>query len=108
VSAPVCRSFTRPKLIHGIEWKMFYLILLACMLVCFIGIWNPRRLLMLPIVYFGPYTFFRWAGRQDSQWSSIYTSALTNRTIWRAGADPTKPDPTPPKRVIFRMPKFNA
>ena len=58
MSSPVCRAFTRPKLIHGIEWRMFYLILLGCMLVGYTALWNPRRLLLLPIVYFGPYTFF--------------------------------------------------
>jgi type IV secretory pathway TrbD component len=108
VSSPVCRAFTRPKLIHGIEWRMFYLILLGCMLVGYTALWNPRRLLLLPIVYFGPYTFFRWAGKHDDQWSAVYPRALRNRTIFFAGADATKPEPAPPRKVIFDFPKFNA
>jgi type IV secretory pathway VirB3-like protein len=108
VSSPVCRSFTRPKLIHGIEWKMFYLILLGCMLVGFTALWNPRRLLLMPIIYFGLYVTFRWAGKHDSQWAAVYPVALSNRTIFLAGADASKPGPKPPRRVIFKFPKFNA
>jgi type IV secretory pathway VirB3-like protein len=106
--SPVCRAFTRPKLIHGIEWKMFYLILLGCMMVTFVSLWNPRRLLLLPLVYFGPYTFFRWAGKHDPQWSAVYFKALTNRTVFLAGGDPRQADPAPPRKVIFELPKFNA
>jgi type IV secretory pathway TrbD component len=106
--SPVCRAFTRPKLIHGIEWKMFYLILLGCMAVAFTALWNPARLFLLPIVYFGPYTFFRWAGKHDAQWAAVYPMALKNRTIYFAGGDPRKADPAPPRRVIFEFPKFNA
>ena len=108
MSSPVCRSFTRPKLIHGIEWKMFYLILLGCILVGFTALWNPRRLLLLPIIYLGLYVTFRWAGKHDNQWGTVYPTALINRQIWLAGADPTKPDPRPPRTTIFRFPKFNA
>jgi len=107
MSAPVCRAFCRPKLIHGVEWRVFYLILLSCMLVGFSALWNWERLILIPIVYFGPYTFFRWAGKHDPQWSVIYPMALKNRTIFFAGSDPRQPDPTPPKRVIFPFPKFN-
>jgi hypothetical protein len=87
---------------------MFYLILLGCIFVGFTALWNPRRLLLLPIIYLGPYVMFRWAGKHDPQWASIYPTALTNRTIWFAGADPAKSDPAPPRRTIFRFPKFNA
>ena len=106
--SPVCRAFTRPKLIHGIEWKMFYLILLGCLMLAFLALWNPRRLLLLPIVYFILYIPFRWAGRHDAQWSEVYPLALRNRTIYFAGADPRQADPAPPRRVIFELPKFNA
>jgi hypothetical protein len=105
---PVCRAFTRPKLIHGVEWKMFYLILLGCLLLAFMSLWNPRRLLLLPVVYFGPYTFSRWAGKHDDQWGSIYPTALRHQTIYFAGADPRQADPAPERRVIFEKPKFNA
>jgi hypothetical protein len=87
---------------------MFYLILLGCILVGFLSIWNPRRLLLLPIVYFGPYTLFRWAGKHDPQWSAVHPRARVNCTIFFAGADPTRPDPKPPRKVIFEFPKFNA
>jgi type IV secretory pathway TrbD component len=105
--SPVCRAFTRPKLIHGIEWRVYYLILLACMMVGFSALWSPARLLLLPLVYVGPYTFFRWAGKHDAQWASIYPMALRNRTIFFAHGDPRTADPEAPDRVIFPMPKFN-
>ena len=107
MSAAVCRAFTRPKLIHGIEWRVYYLILLACMLVGFSALWAPLRLLLLPVIYGGPYIFFRWAGKHDPQWASIYPTALKNRTIFFSGSDPRQPDPPPGARVIFPMPKFN-
>ena len=59
-------------------------------------------------IYFGLYVTFRWAGKHDSQWAVVYPVALRNRTIFLAGADPSKPDPKPPRRVIFKFPKFNA
>jgi type IV secretory pathway VirB3-like protein len=107
MAAPVCRAFCRPKLIHGIEWKMLYLILLAVIAIAFVSIWNPRRLLLLPIVYFGPYTVFRWAGKHDAQWSEIYIPALHHRTVYLAGGDPREAEPSAP-RVLPELPKFNA
>ena len=87
---------------------MFYIILLGCMMVAFVSIWNSRRLLLLPVVYFGPYTFFRWAGKHYPQWGSVYYSALTKRTVFLAGSDPRKPDPAAPRKAIFDLPRFNA
>jgi type IV secretory pathway TrbD component len=107
----VCRAFTRPKLIHGVEWRMFYLILLGCMMAGFLALWNPMRLLLIPIVYFGPYTFFRWAGKHDGQWSAVYPRALYNRRIFLAGCNPRDPQAQPSfqdRRVIFPIPKVNA
>lgn len=108
MSAPICQAFTRPKLVHGIEWRIFYLLLLGCMFVGFTALWSPARLLMIPIVYFGPYTIFRWAGKHDSQWSTVYPMALKNRTIYFAQGDLRQPDPAAPTRVLFPKPKINA
>ncbi len=77
------------------------------MLVAFSALWAPLRLLMLPIIYFGPYTCFRWAGKHDPQWSEIYPDALRDRTVYYAHSDPDTPEPPPPRRVIFPFPKFN-
>jgi len=55
-----------------------------------------------------PLYLFPWAGKYDDQWSAVYPRALRNRTIFFAGADPTKPEPAPPRKVIFDFPKFNA
>jgi type IV secretory pathway VirB3-like protein len=107
MSTQVCRAFCRPKLIHGVEYQVFYLILISCMLVGFTALWNWERLILIPIVYFGPYTFFRWAGKHDSQWSEIYPDALRDRTIYYAHSDADTPEPAPPRRVIFPFPKFN-
>jgi type IV secretory pathway VirB3-like protein len=105
---PVCCALTRPKLIHGVEWRMYYLIMLGCMVDTFLALWSPTRLLLLPIIYFGPYTFFRWAGRHDPQWAEVYPLALRNRTIFFAQSDPRLRETAPPRRVLLRLPKFNA
>jgi len=110
MASPVCRAFTRPKLIHGVEYQVFYLILIGCMLVAFTALWSWERLILIPIVYFGPYTFFRWAGKHDAQWTEIYSDALYDRTVYYAHADADTPEPKPPRglrRVIFPFPRFN-
>jgi hypothetical protein len=94
--------------VHGIEWRTFYLLLLGCMLVGFTALWNPLRLLLLPLIYFGPWAVFRRAGKHDPQWHVVYPAARRNRVIFYAGADPRKPDPAPARRVLFERPRINA
>jgi type IV secretory pathway TrbD component len=106
--SPVYRSLTRPKLIRGIEWQLYYLLVLGCLADAFYALWEPRRLLLLPLIYFGPYTLFRWAGKHDPQWSEVYPQALRNRAIFYARSDPHLRERAPAQRVVFRLPKFNA
>jgi len=106
--SPVYRTLTRPKLIHGIEWQLYYLLVLGCMADAFYALWEPRRLLLLPLIYFGFYTLFRWAGKHDPQWSEVYPQALRNRTIFYAQSDARQRERPPTRRVLFRLPKFNA
>jgi type IV secretory pathway TrbD component len=106
--SPVYRTLTRPKLIHGIEWQLYYLLLLGCLADAFYALWEPRRLFLLPLIYFGPYNLFRWAGKHDPQWSEVYPQALRNRAIFYAQSDPHLSERAPTPRVVFRLPKFNA
>jgi hypothetical protein len=106
MAASVCRAFTRPKLVNGIEWEMYYTILLFCMFVAWMALWSHWRLLLLPLAYFGPYTLFRWAGRRDPQWSLVYPKARRNRRVFLAGGDTSDEQPWP-KRVLPKLPRFN-
>jgi hypothetical protein len=81
--SPVYRTLTRPKLIHGIEWQLYYLLVLGCMTDAFYALWEPRRLLLLPLIYFGPYTLFRWAGKHDPQWSDRRLCATARSSMRR-------------------------
>ena len=106
--SPVHRCLTRPKLIRGIEWQLYYLLVLGCLADAFYALWEPRRLLLLPLIYLGPYTLFRWACKHDPQWSEVYPQALRNRAIFYAQSDPRLRERALPARVVFRLPKFNA
>lgn len=81
---------------------------LGCMADAFYALWEPRRLLLLPLIYFGPYALFRWAGKHDPQWSEVYPKALANRAIFYAHSDPQQRERAPVRRVIFRRPRYNA
>src|SRR6266851_621537 len=107
MSHKVCQAFVRPKLIHGLEYQLYYLVLLVCLFLAFNAFWNWRRLLLIPVVYFGLSGLFRWAGQHDDMWMAVYGAGLRNRTIFWARSDPKTPERRP-EPVLFKRPKWNA
>lgn len=105
--APVCQAFTRPKLIHGLQWEVYYSLLMLCVLVVWLSLWSYERLFLLPLVWTGPYVFFRWAGKHDPQWTTVYPKARRNRRVFLAGGDPAVIDEPWPGRALPKLPRMN-
>jgi hypothetical protein len=86
----------------------YYFLMLLVMFVGFSCLFAPKLIFMLPVVYYLPWTLFRWTGKHEPQWLAIYPIARRNRAIFYASSDPREPEPPWPKKVLFDRPRFSA